>query len=126
MDEVKLDQVRGWLEKLGAMTPDEIARFLAEEKCTGWSSGLHCPIANFLREKTGLEVLVDGYQVQVGHSLGPTIRAPQSVDQFVDMFDGHEYPELTAVDNFQLQVKTYEEFVARGAAAAVEKERNGN
>jgi hypothetical protein len=92
------------MEKLGAMSTDDIAKLLKEEGIQGARRvATRCPIARFLHEKTGTVYSV-GLRTyrrcdddDDGH-LGESVQLPLSVAQFVTRFDAMRFPELEEED----------------------------
>ncbi len=99
-----MSELRAWVDKLGAMQPDEIRTLMQDENIGGLiGAPRSCPLAHFLTAKTGHQVLVtsDIYAIATdddddcgGTLIGDPITPPDSIAVFVTSFDNREYPEL--------------------------------
>jgi hypothetical protein len=85
------------MDKFSKMRPDDIAALLRDEGVQGKPFQLTaCPLANFLREKTGLTVAVGGPVYGHKTSARGYVRnlTPMPVQEFVANFDQGRYPFL--------------------------------
>lgn len=101
-----MSEVAEWIEKLEAMTGDEIAGLLRQEKVDGrYASAARCPIAEFLRGKAAVtDIAVYGgftewTELVVGDDGNPRVEqhsvyTRNGLRDFVYRFDAHMYPDL--------------------------------
>lgn len=105
-----MSQVAEWIEKLDAMSADEIAELFKAENVTGLAGWVDdCPIANFLKTKGDVAyVHVGGTMVHWAEMVpnaggleyrNNLTRAQSGIPDFVRRFDGGEYPELYRKNN---------------------------
>lgn len=101
---MSLEDAVTWVEKLSGMdSADNIGEFLRTEGITGsTNSRLHCVVAEFIREKTGVHAVVTAplvtvWETQDGVFLTgtqSTLRPSHNLTHFITMFDLGRYPEL--------------------------------
>lgn len=105
-----MSDVQAWMDKLGGMQPEEIRKLMQDEGIKGQRIlSRSCPIANFLKAKTGQHASIGfGSYAIVTYKSVPTRPSctywimddpkpnPQSVTEFVVNFDNDQYPELDA------------------------------
>lgn len=86
--------------KLGQLEPDEIARLMKDSGVVGYQTFPDsCVIANYIRQETGVEVILTGSTYTVMESCvngNKEIDHPDSVIDFIGRFDSGKYPELDA------------------------------
>lgn len=79
-------------------TADGIAAYFIEQECRGIrDDGCHCPVANYLRGTGEFpSPLVDPSYAYSDYSADDveSVRLPEHVAEFVERFDGGEWPEL--------------------------------
>ncbi|HEY8341445.1 MAG TPA: hypothetical protein VIK75_00340 [Calditerricola sp.] len=98
----KAMMVRRALRRLARLSPKRIARLLAQEGIKGHPGWSHrCAIARYLSREAGCEVLVDFVDedelvciVDEDYNWPLQIKAPESVKEFVKLFDDGAFPEL--------------------------------
>jgi len=83
------------LDKLGAMTSDDIAAYFQEEGLKARSGNFSCAVAVFMRGH-GHDVNVGRTSMRVRTEENPflTFTLPESVQQFIYSYDLHKYPFL--------------------------------
>lgn len=68
-----------------------IAEFLGEQGIKGDYHIASCPVANYLKQKTGLLVQVGGRRVWAGTD---RVVMPLTVTDFINRFDDNQFPAL--------------------------------
>lgn len=97
-----MSDIQAWINKLDAMTADDIADLLKAEGVTGrrvWVEA--CPLANFLRTKGDVAYLFVGGAIvhwadNDPASPGRHVRSHGGIRDFVTRFDYGQYPDLLA------------------------------
>jgi hypothetical protein len=86
------------IAKLGELAPGEIARLFTDLGIRGWPArSMSCPVAVYVRQETGVRVYIFGPTWRTIGCLDVVELVPQSVREFVDLFDDLCYPGL--IDN---------------------------
>lgn len=97
------ERLRTYVDMLNHMTEDQIHDLMVLNNVKGYRAITNrCPLANYLKLKTGETVLVfeDSFEwgvradVMTGFPPGQCLPASESVASFVMNFDAGKYPEL--------------------------------
>lgn len=100
-----MSQVADWVDKLDAMTADDIANLLREEEVTGLPrSATRCPIAAFLKTTVKVrKLMVTAYDVEwweiarvamIPYLKHCRVGTPNGIREFVSRFDAGAFPDL--------------------------------
>lgn len=91
---MSVEDVQKWVDRLNAMTPEQIRRLMWEEDIQGRvQDSLCCPLSVLIWKKTGSRVSTCGAYIRSvkGNSY---LNVSESVRKFVYAVDNLEYPEL--------------------------------
>jgi hypothetical protein len=91
-----MSDLAAWVDKLGAMSSQEIRTLLRDEGIKGFAQlSARCPLANFLVAKCGGTIYVGHHTIgRYSGVTSETIDTPNTVSEFVGNVDYYAYPEL--------------------------------